>query len=340
MKRNFILMNAAAVILPCLLTAQPVLDQSLLPGSGDVAYIYYADTTGVSEGPGGAAQTWDFSQMTVHQSGYMLGSFVEVGSTPYHLYYPNANLCYFVPVDGYNYYGVDANSLVLLGQAMDAEKFIYSDSQVMFTFPFAFNSQVADTFVASAIVGSDTTFRNGSTNVTADAYGELLLPSETFQSTLRIFSDITFTQTDAGTSYTINLKQYQWYDGTALLPVFTINNVSVFHEDTLVSKNKVINVLRYSPAFLGEKPIQPLSITLFPNPAVDYIEVSVDIPGMEEAILTLTDLAGRKAGEYNASTVTGGQIRQRMDVATLPRGIYLATIRSGRHVAVAKIVLQ
>jgi|GEM_PF-3591203 len=340
MKRSFFLCLMSLAALPCLVFAQPVLDQSLLPGNGDVAYIYYTDTTGVSEGPGGAAQTWDFSQMTVHQSGYMLGSFIEVGSTPYHSYYPSANLCYFVPVDGYNYYETGADSLELLGQAMDAEKFIYSDSQVMFTFPFTYNSQLADTFNASAIVGSDTIYRNGSTTVTADGYGELLLPSGNFTSTLRVCSDITFIQKDAGTSYTINLKQYHWYDGTSFLPVFSINHVSVFHADTLVSQKKVINVLNYSPAFIGEQHNWPLEVTMYPNPAVDYFEVRMDAPHTEEVILTLTDLEGKTVGAYPATPVTGGQLSRRIDVSALPRGVYLVTARSGRHVAAGKIVLK
>ena len=92
-------------------------------------------------------------------------------------------------------------------------------------------------------------------------------------------------------------------------------------EDTSVS-------VRQEPAFARE-------VTISPNPARSYLNVGLPVSIVNRAILTLRDMNGR-----TVLTRLAASERESLQVGSLPDGMYLLEIRSGREAIQRKVSIH
>jgi hypothetical protein len=86
----------------------------------------------------------------------------------------------------------------------------------------------------------------------------------------------------------------------------------------------------------GISDYEQLPVKIYPVPAGDFIMIEVDKDELKDDVtITLSDLSGRTLVKRSVSPV---QIRYRMDLKAMEKGVYLLGITSGKGFAVKKVV--
>lgn len=82
----------------------------------------------------------------------------------------------------------------------------------------------------------------------------------------------------------------------------------------------------------------PMDITVYPNPVSEYITVDMGDESASKATLNITDLTGRVMAAPSTSNANGNQIR--LDVRSLPTGVYMVEISLKESKTVTRIVVS
>ena len=186
MKHSFtLLFSICLLVLHLSSQAQPTLTlaNSVVP-AGETQTFQLVEAELLNQGAAGANVTWNFSNLTL--SGVSTQE-VTVGAsgTPYAAQFPNADIA--IEAEGsYVYFDVTSSNYTLLGIASADITSIYSNPETVFVFPFTYGDNHEDDFYATGSLGGNTQYRFGTTTVTADGYGTLILPSGTYTNVLRI----------------------------------------------------------------------------------------------------------------------------------------------------------
>ncbi|MBK7573614.1 MAG: hypothetical protein IPI10_19210 [Bacteroidetes bacterium] len=96
-----------------------------------------------------------------------------------------------------------------------------------------------------------------------------------------------------------------------------VNSLAVYHNElyiggsfTNAAGTSVNNIAKYSPN-IGIQPIDVKinSIKVYPNPAIDYVQISWINEQSSKVILSITDITGRILFEKNEGEIAVGVIR-------------------------------
>jgi hypothetical protein len=87
--------------------------------------------------------------------------------------------------------------------------------------------------------------------------------------------------------------------------------------DEILSRRRVTSV--------NDNPVSESSLTIYPNPATDKIQVS--LCGNAPSEITITDMTGRTVAQGNTAT---------LDVSGLSTGMYMLTARYGTQTFIIK----
>ena len=79
-------------------------------------------------------------------------------------------------------------------------------------------------------------------------------------------------------------------------------------------------------------------LTIFPNPASQWLTVECNISGKTKITVTLNDLSGRVL--YSKIFTNTSHFQKRIDVSSFPKGIYLVGLKSGKESWQKKIVVE
>lgn len=297
--------------------AQPVIPASHVLQDGTFTYSYADSQTlgGLTPGPEGANQTWDFS-------GYQsvgITSQVNEGcpGNPNCADFPAANRISIVTAPGgsttsYTYFTFANNQYFTIGSKNvqsngSVEKYFYDDTQLNGNYPITYQQTYTDTWAThSDPAGYDS---SGSQTVTVDGYGTLITPLGTFTNVLRIKTVMTIVQSVPGLPpFTTNSTVYSWTSptikGTLLLITFNdilFPDVPPAHTRSLAFGNN--GALATSESDLDK------SIEIYPNPSSDFINlksteafVKTEISNVEGRIVLKAD----KTNKINISKLRSG----------------------------------
>jgi hypothetical protein len=189
---------------------------------------------------------------------------------------------------------------------------------------------ITDSLKGSYTAGSLTFNRKGVRITTADGWGTLILPSGTYPNMLRVkvIQDYTDVTNLGGTTGVYNV-QYSWFDGVhknAALEI--LNSKNITGTGTLTGKYVMV-----SSAFAGitEAETAQNSISFEPNPVIDHITLTMS--GEASALVQICNL--------NGQVVAGNSYYRndaRIDVSSLPAGIYIIKATTGQGSCVKKFV--
>lgn len=331
--RNFIFTSLfACLTMYCINShSQPTLTASGVSATVGETFSYNSFSTQLSSGNAGANQTWNLASMSGTTSG--ITTVVTASSTPNGSQFPNANIAYSTPGAGTTYMNMTSSAWQYYGvvPASGTPVIAYSNPEDMLRFPFTFNNTYTDTWAAQFTSGY-TFYRTGTTTVTADGYGTLITPNGTYTNVLRIhfyqsYKDSAF----FGTPYIINYTndQYIWYkEGyhTYLASVYsTTNSVGQpSYGGSYPSQGTGIHTL---PDFLT-------GLSLFPNPASDFINLEFELSNEGLLEIGLFDLSGRQTKVKMNTVATIGSNQIQMNVSGLSKGIYyLSMVLDGIQIA-------
>jgi len=178
----------SSLIIGCAAMAQPTLtagQYTCVPG--DV--FTFRSSGAVSPGPSGPAQTWSYSSLVLNPPEDQL--YVEPGTSSGAIHFPTATVLYEATGSGGGtFYSASDNEVLDLGYFASIGGDVVglcTDPRTMITYPFTYESTFTDGYVCSETGGSfSDRVRTGTTTVTADGYGTLVLPYGTYTDCLRL----------------------------------------------------------------------------------------------------------------------------------------------------------
>lgn len=191
------------------------------------------------------------------------------------------------------------------------------DQENVMAYPFAFGNTVSDVFSGTVTSGATGTVpASGSSYAVIDGNGTLILPGgNSYSNVLRYHLKDSAVASVFGTNVAFVRDVYEYYDFTVgNLPIFITMSVDV-NSALFVNSSTVILSKDQPLTFVGETELNLPSIHLFPNPAVNEIQLSGVKNGDEYTVLNLAGFR-MNSGSYNGF----------IDVTNLSPGVYLLQI--------------
>ncbi len=316
------------------------------PIAGDRFVFNSVDTNNVQPGGAGANQNWNFSTITIFNDSTVLTYSVPSG-TPYASSYPSANLAqYQQSASAYTYYQTSTSHILNYGAATTVATVVNSDPQKVMQYPFAYNSNFSDNFLAQFTSAGATVYRRGTINVSADAYGTITLPTGTYGNVLRTKQIQTIVDSSVisgfGLVSTTVLTTYSWYNGVNKFPVFQITNSAIttlagttYSKSVSITKNQSVGINKIS----SEVPNKFNLNQNYPNPFNPTTKISFALPKTGLTKLTVFDNLGREIKTLVNEELNAGTYEISLDAAGLTSGIYYYRLSSGDNNSVKKMTL-
>jgi hypothetical protein len=277
---------------------QFTMGSSYIPADGDYFVNRSCDTTGLAPGGSGSDQNWNYSSLALLSDSARI-DYVLPAATPYSSSFPTSTIA-SVSGSSYTYLRLLGNQLLNLGHADQLSLIVLTDAQVIFQYPFTFGNNFSDIFIGSYTLASVNFNRSGMIDVSADAFGSIVLPTGTFSNTLRIKTVVDMTDSStSGVPIVVRTKTtiYSWYSSTLKFPVFQIiiNEITTLG-NTIITKSGLVSILQT----LGLNQISsqvPEKFSLsqnYPNPFNPETIIRIDVPRMSNVKLKVFDIAGRE----------------------------------------------
>jgi hypothetical protein len=333
------------------------------PVANDQFISQVCDTTGITQGSSGANITWTFTSLmpsatiipnkdtgtvlavtptTTGYSNLQLAATLA-GSTAA---FTASNIAVITPTGSpVTYSQSTMTALSQTGVYIDASNLlVYTDPLDVLHFPFTMGSTFTDTYAGGLAFSGITATQTGTTIVTADAYGTLVLPgtpsSVTYNGVLRVHSIQTYRDSVNlfGTSVANYIfDSYTWYQPgyhSALLTISTANGPGVNTKSVSYAYKQVANheAVPTVPGLAG-------SVKVFPNPANGYIYITYNNIANEKVTTTLTDMLGRQVAVIAAQS-TQGVTNLTYNTSVLAKGTYLVRLQSATETTTRKIEIQ
>ena len=304
--------------------AQPTLTAAgINPVIGDVTSVT-SSTAAISPGSSGANQTWNLSITGTAST----NTAVAVSSTPSGSSFPGSNIAVGTSTSAYVYYNASSTAFQYYGSKSTQGVQYYSNPEDFLHFPCTYNSTYTDAF-ACTYTSSTTIYRNGTVTVTADGYGTLTTPAGTFSNVMRVhlFENYRDSGNISGFASVTNLQndEYLWFlnsNHTAIASVASLTtSVSGFNTvaNTCSYANSVVTGINNADNLIS-------SCNLFPNPTSNNLTLNINLTDAQKLSLKLYNSLGAQVGTAINTDGVQGLNDVKLDVATLPEGIYFVQI--------------
>jgi hypothetical protein len=309
------------------------------PEPGDILSSIYADTTGVVIGSAGENQVWDYSHLVVGtitlnevygsaSQGYIKDATVTLGSSLRTYFKVNDSV-----------YSVLAVFYQPVDYMAPLSELIYSQPQVLFTYPFIFsNSFTVPVEGIYYLTGFIDYYRKGTSTSTADGYGTLRVPSGTFKNVLRLkiiqdFRDSVLSNNPPGYSIALTHNEMAfWYDGFHKTPILQIQQSSYTWDDTTSYTKSVL--VGEGVNGINDRMESNVTFGLYPDPACDKITIETS-PTLHPRQLSIMNLNGQELITRQIS-----EPKAVIDINSLPSGVYFVQLTSDKTVEVGKFVKE
>jgi hypothetical protein len=324
--------------------AQPTLTAATnTPVPLEVFFGHVCDTTTVTQGSSGAAVSWNFSTLTT--TGYDTLSFMACSVTPYCDSFPGSNL---VSYDGatYGYLTASPTGIVEIGGAQAGPVYAhFTKTPHIIYYPLTYLSTLVDTGVASAnAIVSGFSAHIAITiydSFVCDGYGTLILPTGTFNNTLRIH-EITYTKTVITVSgipfSTTNSRaeSYQWCDSNFHTYLLNIGLDTAGGSALHVSS---VTYYAHAPALELQNTATASNLEVYPNPANELLNLKFNLADSKNSSVTMTDLLGREVANIGSCKLNDGENNISIPVSGIPAGIYFVRLNNGDASSSQKVVV-
>lgn len=296
-------------------------------------------------GDAGENAVWDFS-------GIIPLAFIELETIPVvdgiqPELFPNPTLAFsFSGTDGTEYYELNENEMIYLGDIGEVDyQNVYSDGEQIIAFPASIGVSFTDDVLSNLIQPGVSSVFEGTTEVTVDGSGTLIMPWGTITNALRTSVSYNVTETieiNGGETLVNQISRQSnfWYAsgypgpiiGMALSEIlFDGETEPVFSEaSTYISEI----ALSTEQAGLDSK------IILFPNPAQKNLSISLNEYGIIVESVTLVDLSGKIVKNLSGSSVNGYREFLHLDVSDLERGVYIVNLETNGPMLQTKVVIE
>ena len=297
----------------------------------------------------GANQTWDFSQL----AGYAFNDreVIVTDGDVLNDVFPDADFVQFIPDFmniAYSYEGF-AGAKMAHGYQLEVPDFglatfMFTDYQQMLQFPMALGTTFTDDLEGSLNLLDNDNPAEGSTWVTADGSGTLLLANDvTHEDVLRIHTidtiyadiDIEILGTPIQTAVTVIRNQYDYLKaGGTGLPLFTVVTIDIITGFVEVPGVRLLLSSENPSEHVAIDNLDFSAIQVFPNPSDGLL--NLNLPKFDgQAQLNVLDAAGREV--YAANVFSG---TTHLDLSAVDAGLYFVQVVMNGEVSTQKVLIK
>jgi hypothetical protein len=328
MKKLYLLL----FFLPLFAYAQPTITQSDGPTIGLIFVTGIDPTYSAAITAGGASQTWDYSTLLNQTSG---GAYFEAAAgTPYASAFPSATLATHDTTNSqWAYFHGNSSGFYADGIDTGGTNLVLSTPLLIVPVPFTYNN----TRTSSARVQVDGSYmgtpgrviRNYTDDFTADGYGTLQVPGQTFTNTLRIKDkEVTVDSIFllVGSFYiflqanTTQSNYYRWVRHNR--PDAFLLQIDADSAGTTATRSEyqIASTFITVPEIAGANQ----QVKSYPNPATNVIHIDFGLETGASGTINIYNIIGEVV-----RTSTFSNINQYvMYVNTLPAGVYHFAVNS------------
>jgi hypothetical protein len=324
-------------------TAQPVLNAvDVLPLWGESLGQRNFDASAVSEGPGGAAQNWDFSGIPTLGGGAI--HVIHPSEAPNFKDYPNASLVLQQDTN-YVYYEGNSSTFSLWGLYLANNQAIYSNPDEHLAFPLTYGKVNVDVFEGIFDVdvpnfGRVRSHRYGTSSMEVDGYGTLILPNQTYANALRIH--LLSEQTDSirllffDSVIHTTIESYQWLVAGQHTSIMSITKTVTDVQPTPI----------YSGAFLdmtlglNAEIATGNQLRVYPVMAKEAVTLTYSMTQANTVNITIYDTHGKLIEVVVNGEVLSGEYRQSVSLEHYSPGVYIVNGQfAAQHIS-RKVVVR
>lgn len=332
MKKNYTIIVLS--LISTLINAQITLTSTTnTPEIGDsYTYISIPNYT-FNASQSGANQTWDFSTATGTAE---TTNVINLASSSEPSNYPSASFVFkTIETATENYLSSSSSDLSIEGNYVPGTaRVIYSDKQEYLKFPITYNNVFNETFagVVENIAESQTYDRAGTIEITADAYGDLILPYGTIDNVLRV--KVVIKSIDVYMGFTLpetTITSYYWYNTFNKYPLASTSDVD--YSGSIISSYAYY--LSQSDLVLETKnpELVETNINVYPNPTKDIVYIKND--SHNSLRIDILDITGALV---KSITISNG--KNSVDVSNLQSGAYLMKYINESQIYTKKLVVK
>jgi len=311
--------------------AQPTLDYPQnAPQIGEVSQIQFVSPGDISFTNSGPDVTWDYSDLTPNFGGDI--NAIDPALAPAGAQFPMSNVALsmgdtiftfaLTNTDGYYYLGSQSTT------GTYPSTLVYSDYRTFLKFPFTYDDTYFDIYKGVVTTAVASVHVTAATEMFADAYGTLILPTGTYTNVLRTITvdaeiDSVFVMGSYVKSFELLRTQYSWFDETSPGPLMSIEIVSNAGLGTL----DTVAYYMTTNAGIGDSPQDLVSaLRVFPNPAEDHIMIAFETSQNAESTVSIVNQVGQVVIQKVVFGDNSGQVNEAFDINHLPSGIYFVNI--------------
>ena len=340
MKKNYIFVILFALTTSVVFSQPTITHSGNAPQIGDVYYFSNTDDP-IDPGPSGANQSWDFSNINISSTDQ--ATILAPGGTPFAGDFPECNQVFHYDGTGtYIYYDLTQSEMNHYGEGFDDNTQLvihFSDPSKEIEYPFAYNNSFTDSFLGSYDYEGLTTHTSGTSTVTADAWGSVTTPEDTYNSVLRVKSVRSVTDSVwmadifVYTTTTI-FTDYSWHTSSSHTPVMSITVIDTDMFSDTVAHYTTSSQHVYNP----NDGISALSVQ--PNPASNFVKVSFNTPENMTVQLAIVDLTGKLIVNREYALNQPGSQEVDLNLDGIRSGLYFIKITSGNQIQTKKLIVR
>ena len=307
------------LLVPMALLAQPTITRDWIGKANDQIVTSITVET-PDEGEAGADRMWDFSSVT--SDTFTLGfSYVDPAGTPFADMFPNSNLSLAQSKIGiYQYLEVTDDIFQNWGTALLTSSIKYDDPEVQLMFPFGYEDTFQDDYSKIEELFGVAIYSTGKVDVTADAYGTVILPGGAFDNVMRVkIVDTSVDSTDLGLGIIEKIHAttttYIWYSAEHPGPLcyrdytesYQVAIVPPLPNDTMQldpDSSFAFDPTATSSSIEYFKPGN-LELSVSPNPFIDQLQVEYVAERATATTIELTTVSGQTVFAREVQSIAG-----------------------------------
>jgi len=326
-----LLLFTCCLLVSAVMLAQPTLDYPQnAPQIGEVSQIQFVTPGDITFATSGPDVTWDYSELTPIYGGEITA--IDPSQAPAGAQFPASNVAIsmgdtiftftLANADGYHYLGSQSTT------GSYPSILVYSDSRTFLKFPFTYEDTYFDAYKGVVTTAAATVHVTAFSELYADAYGTLILPSGTYTNVLRTVTvdaelDSVFVGGSFMKSFDILRTQFSWFEEDGPGPLMSIEIMS---NEGLGSLDTMAYYITSGSGIGDDQQSQISQLRVYPNPADQHVTIAFKTSPNTGATISIVNQVGQVVISRTVNAKSMGSVNENIDISTLPPGIYFANI--------------
>ncbi len=342
MKKSFFVLLSLFIVLS--INAQVVINYNShapINGTNNV----YCGIDFIDPGQSGKNVIWDLSQINQtnesRKTNFNIANQVDADKF-------KLNVSHVLSENNMNFFqNLTTNSYSITGFINDDFIIHYAEPLIVMQYPFTYTDKFEGSLVATALnTRNSETEIDGHYNVSADAYGQIILPGNIVKKVLRVHKYSTQVQVSRCREVNVETSKYFWYSADDRYPIATTiiqekrfcnGDIQTKKETFVNQKYLKVNAPETDELFTGKK----YEIQVFPNPFVDKAELMFDLFDNASVEIVLCNLVGKELHTIQSRLeMEKGQYfyKIKSDELSLTPGMYFVKVIVANEIESVKLI--